>query len=258
MTNFIKTILVERNRIKDLLWIRFARHFWGLDNYVKFIVLSRARVGSNLLISLLNSHPAVYAEGEILARLKNITAEEVVGRIFNKYPRNIRAVGFKVFYEHPVDDEADKIWNCLKNIEHLRVIHLKRRNYLRSILSLKIAFATDVWAHKHRKNNIPLQNKRVFLDEGELLKEFKHTKDQEIQFAKRVSSSHVIELYYEDLVNNLESEFNRIIDFLDLDKFRPKTILKKQNPESISDLIINYKDLKEKFKNTEWSKFFEY
>ena len=33
--------------------------------------------------------------------------------------------------------------------------------------------------------------------------------------------------------------------------------LKKQNPESLSELIINFEDLKEKFQNTQWSLFFD-
>mgnify|MGYP006437466411 CR=1 FL=1 len=39
------------------------------ENFTKFIVLSRSRTGSNLLISMLNSHPNISAEGEKFSRL---------------------------------------------------------------------------------------------------------------------------------------------------------------------------------------------
>src|SRR3546814_732374 len=41
----------------------------GHTGFTKFIVLSRSRTGSNMLVSLLDSHPRVVAEGEIVARL---------------------------------------------------------------------------------------------------------------------------------------------------------------------------------------------
>src|SRR3546814_8552873 len=41
----------------------------GHTGFTKFIVLSRSRTGSNMLVSLLDSHPRVAAEGEIVARL---------------------------------------------------------------------------------------------------------------------------------------------------------------------------------------------
>ncbi|MGB9498505.1 MAG: hypothetical protein ACKVE4_01885 [Dissulfuribacterales bacterium] len=63
--------------------------------------------------------------------------------------------------------------------------------------------------------------------------------------------------YYEDLVAHLEDTFGNVTDFLDLEYEGPKTTLKKQNPERLSDLVTNYSELKEAFSGTEWQAFFE-
>ena len=104
----------------------------GNNQYRRFIVLSRSRTGSNLLISLLNSHPHIYTEREIFGKLS--------GRNY------VKAKGFKIFYYHPLDDDSCSIWDELQSLDDLYVIHLKRRNILRTLLSRKTAGIQDVWS----------------------------------------------------------------------------------------------------------------
>jgi hypothetical protein len=89
----------------------------GHTNYVKFIVLSRSRVGSNLLRSLLNDHPAVEAFGEVFRSRDSLDWDHIGhlqsgkllplfqkdpvtflgNKLFRKYPAGTAAVGFKIF-----------------------------------------------------------------------------------------------------------------------------------------------------------------
>ncbi len=50
------------------LVIKLLSNFGNTD-YRRFMILSRTRTGSTMLLSLLNSHPNVYAEGEIFRAL---------------------------------------------------------------------------------------------------------------------------------------------------------------------------------------------
>jgi hypothetical protein len=67
----------------------------------------------------------------------------------------------------------------------------------------------------------------------------------------------MIEVYYEDLVSKPQTEFRKITDMLNLKFCIPKHKNRKQNPERLSDLILNYESIKKSFAKTEWSQFFE-
>ena len=60
---------------------RFLAPILGRDDFTRFIVLSRSRTGSNLLASLLNSHPHAFVEGgDVLARLDGFVPQEKLPR----------------------------------------------------------------------------------------------------------------------------------------------------------------------------------
>ena len=126
----------------------------GNNQYRRFIVLSRSRTGSNLLISLLNSNPYIHAKGEIFSKLSGRNYKEVLAKAFSKQPYYVKASGFKIFYYHPSDDISCGIWDDLQSLDDLHVIHLKRRNILRTLLSRKIAGLNDVWIKADRQPNL--------------------------------------------------------------------------------------------------------
>lgn len=225
------------------------------EDYKKFIVLSRSRTGSNMLISMLTSHPSIYAKGEIFNWLKGQSVNYVLDSIYHRYPKYIKAVGFKIFYYHPLDDQSGLVWQVLKNID-LHIIHLKRRNILRTLLSRKIAGLTNVYSFDIHKN-VEKKDKICHFTEDELKEGFEQTREWEKSFGHMFQSKAIIDVYYEDLVSRPQQEFQRITNMLYIEYSEPKTDFKKQNPERISDLIGNYQSLKTKFMNTEWSYFFE-
>jgi LPS sulfotransferase NodH len=230
--------------------------FRGRSDYKRFIVLSRSRTGSNMLISMLNSHPFIYAEGEIFRSLRGRSVQEILDRIYSKYPRYISAVGFKIFYYHPQDDKSGMIWKALEEMGDLCIIHLKRRNILRTLVSRKLAGFSG--AYKFSQNSTRETTKKVCqFGEQELLEGFEQTRRWETSFETRFYRTTLMNLYYEDLVNKREEEFNRITSMLGIVRHSPRTSLRRQNPERLCHLIENYNTMKERFENTEWAEFFE-
>ncbi len=67
----------------------------------------------------------------------------------------------------------------------------------------------------------------------------------------------MMDIFYEDLAADKNFETNRVLKFLGLKDANLESNHVKQNNQSLSDLISNYSDLKNKFKNTEWEIFFE-
>jgi LPS sulfotransferase NodH len=228
----------------------------GHSDYNHFFVLSRSRTGSTMLITFLNSHPNIHAGWEVFHNLNGRNIKDVLVKVFGKEPYYIKAKGFKIFYYHPEDDDSNDIWNTLMDMDNLRVIHLKRRNILRTLISRKIAGIQDVWLVTSSDRNTS-KNKAVCFTVKELEEGFEQTRKWETCGDEMFKNHPQVSVYYEDLVNDPESTFGIITDFLGVPYIQPKTNLKKQNPERLRNLVINYDDLKPAFYETEWQPFFE-
>mgnify|MGYP001053021869 CR=1 FL=1 len=231
----------------------------GNNDFKRFIVLSRSRTGSNMLLEFLNSHPRIYIQGEIFSKLNGRNYKNVLNSVFSKQPYYIKATGFKIFYYHPLDDDDSNLWNDLIKMKELYVIHLKRRNILRTLISRKIAGNTNVYGQYKLSKNIykTKKEKIVEFSKNELENGFKQTRKWENDGDEKFNKHSFITIYYEDLVKNFEYEFKRITNFLDLRYIKPKNKLKKQNPEKTHSILANYKKLKDSFKGTNWQSFFE-
>ena len=229
----------------------------GNNQYRRYIVLSRSRTGSNLLISLLNSHPHIHTEGEIFSKLSGRNYKEVLAMAFSKQPYYVKAKGFKIFYYHPQDDSCG-IWDELQSLDDLYVIHLKRRNILRTLLSRKIAGIQDVWSvRSDRHLNSCREQISVSFTVDELNAGFKRTREWEKVGDNTFRNHPLLSVDYEELVNDRMTAFRKVTEFLGVQYTQPKTELKKQNNRSMREMITNYDELKSAFAETEWGPFFE-
>lgn len=228
------------------------------------MVLTKPRTGSNLLVNSLQTHPGMKVFGELFRggadeATKEAILDSVDGyfseRIFKRYDKSIKAVGFKIFYHHPVYDHSGKVWNYLLNREDLRVIHLRRANLLRALVSMKIAEKTDVWKVS-REQSEPV-DKSIKLTAQECLEDFCKTRQWEIEANEKFSNSPVLELTYEDLTSDYQSQMRDVQAFLGVEPAELHPLSSKQNPEALADLIVNYAELKDHFSGTEWAMFFD-
>jgi LPS sulfotransferase NodH len=245
-------------KIKNFL-VKFKNEFSFFpkqNNFKKFIVLARSRTGSNLLVSFLNSHKNIYSEGEIFNKIKGKNFEQVLLNIFKKQPVWIKAKGFKIFYYHPNDKNCPSLWKSLYLDKNLHVIHLKRRNILKTIISRKIADIENIW--KKSSFNLKKNKERIKFNFNfkELKREFEKTRKWEKNGDKMFKNHPFLTVYYEDLAQNKEKTFRKITDFLGIKYAKPKTFLKKQNNRKLKEIILNYDELKKDFSKTKWASFF--
>jgi len=243
----------------------------GHDNYQKILLLGNARVGSTLLQSYLNKHPYIYCEGEIYNtdHLKIYgKADELRQQMNNnpmkflntygypKHSKKIQFADFKLFYSHFKTEKTNIIWDYLIENKDIKIIHIKRKNSLRNFVSLKIAAKTNEWRSFTEKSNI--ENKQITLTKEECLQEFELQEKILSEIDNSFKNHKIIEIYYTDLINDKEGTMNGIFEFLDTHKIRIEdTVLKKQNPESLDELVTNFQDLKNEFQDTKWGVFFE-
>ena len=245
------------------------------SNYVPFILLGRSRTGSNLLRDLLNAHSQVIVFGEIfrhygeigwdfsyLPQTKRMRSliEQQPARFLERWvygnpPPHLQAVGFKLFYYHAQSSAWRPVWTYLAEQEDLKVIHVKRKNILKTHLSRKKAMRTNSWVSKS-----PSPAKRyepIALDYQECLEDFTKTRAWEQRYDSLFAQHQKIDVLYEDLAGDYRVEMARVQEFLGIEyaDVEPRTV--KQSRRPLSTTILNYAELKEQFANTIWEEFFD-
>jgi LPS sulfotransferase NodH len=184
----------------------------------------------------------------------NSTENYFQNQIFRSYDRSIKAVGFKIFYHHPVYDHDGKVWSYLLDMDDLKVIHLRRSNILRSLVSKRIARQSDVWKEEHKPREAQL--KKVELSIEECQTGFDQTQRWAADADEKFRNNPLLQLTYEELTSDFHGKMQRIQEFLGVMPVDLQPLTVKQNPEALDKLIINYEELKQHFSGTQWEVFF--
>jgi hypothetical protein len=227
---------------------------FGHSNYTRMVVVGYARTGSNYLLDGITSSKSVRMYHEIFAehnREPGKDFDRIFAKLLRKHEKSVKVVGFKLFYYHLTESE----WTKFLRHDEFKVIHLTRRNRLRTILSLEIAMKTNQW--KIRANsNVRADDRRVHLDPGDLVERIATIQRMETETRERFKCRPLLEVVYEDLITDPIAGFQRISEFLNLTDIDPrKNILKKQNPEGIKDLIINFSEVAQSLAGTPYEEY---
>lgn len=276
--------------------------------YRRFVITGDARTGSNMLAQALNTNPAIrcfreifnywqehvdyFVEGydpnvaEDLALRQTDPVRFLQERIFNEHPPHIESVGFKYLYGHFWGFDA--LTEHLSADRELLVVHLKRRNLLRSFVSVRLAEETNRWiedwgiqparrslpirgvvalahpAQTYRKilrklTSPPPEERKpeLVLPPDECARFFARTR-HEIERVDAMFETHsVLAIHYEDMVADREVVFADIQRFVGVAPVSLTVTLRKQNPEPLRRLVKNYDELKAAFAGTLEAVFFE-
>ncbi len=288
--------------------------------FTRFVILSGARTGSTMLAQALNSSPDIICFRELFNLKTNEIDYSVEGyddrnaddlalrkgdpvrflreRIFCQHPDSVKAVGFKFHYVHFWAFPG--LWEALTEDTDLRVLHLKRRNLLRMLLSRKIADITGVWqvepgrragwasarstevrrkltpayvmlalrrpgkaaawlwrlARPARAGKVAPRVQAV-VSEEELRKFITTTEVTSAHFEELFRQHPSLTVFYEDLSGDGMPTFDAPQRFLGAEP-KPLTItLRRQNPEPLRELLENYDELREAFRDTPYEWMFE-
>lgn len=254
----------------------------------KFIILGIHRTGSVFLQSLLDSHSQIKAGGELFNpgwKMKKKFRRELPTKaqrslvrtrikrpirfleqaFFGHYAGDYDVVGFRLFYNQGIlKDGSRPIWDYLRELPDLKVLHLKRRNILARYCSLKLARRTKVWgvsdSASHLKRMMAFGKKSfkpVHLDYSECLKVFEKTRRWEEGSEHFFKNVPMMEILYENLAGDYVEVTNLIQDFLGVQREKLSSSRKKQNIQPLSESISSYDQLKKQFAGTQWIEFFE-
>ena len=236
--------------IRSLL--RRARYYGALLTRqppdVRFVIFAQGRTGSTLLNQLLDSHPRVRCDGEIL----NIGKTRVP--LLDPYRYTLGAAsysgaklyGYKVKVYQLTRHQRVDPGQFLRRVqtEGWKIIYLRRNNLLKQALSNVMANRTGRGRYKknERIDNAPLR-----VDPDDLLQKISRREEYLEAEAEALDGLSYLEITYEqDLEADAakQSTCDRIFEFLGVESYPVATDLKKINKDSLQDLIANYEEVK--------------
>lgn len=245
-------------------------------NYERFVILGTARSGTTMLLSYLNSHPKILCLRGVfgstnkinfgkyydnlpdecierkLIEKRNAKPKEFIEKyVFKKYFENYKVVGLKYFYDHDrhLLNKNELIDYFAENTD-IKFIHIKRNNLLATLYSYKRALSNQNW-HLQEKSNFKT---KITIKECENY--FTETKNQYKRFDK-LFGDRIFSIVYENFIKEPTEILQKLQNFLNVSPKIQKNEIKKNINLPLSQAIINHKELKTHFKNTEFEIFFE-
>jgi LPS sulfotransferase NodH len=268
-----------------------------MADYRKYIVLSHGRTGSTILTRMLRGHSRIVDYQELFnvdfqaefrrssdrARSLRYWLETVDARKRGRPPRltdletapetrildefvwhdeydeRMRAVGFKVLhYQMKSDGPFPQLRAHLEErLPQLYAVLLTRRNLLRQHLSHVMAHHVKQWhiADASQRRRRP----RTRFEPDQLVHAFEYVRRTEDElFAMAAMAKEMLHFTYEDLVQDFALHWRRLQEFLDVPlESMPELRLVKIENRTLREAIVNYDDLKEEFRGTEWAEHFD-
>jgi len=235
--------------------------------YTKYVVVCTGRTGSNMLMSLISSRDDVRAYWEFFYdKYKEHLSEEEIKDgvaalekvVYKNHPEEVKAAGFKFIYDHvnlPYTN-GHGVLDYLRKNKDIKVIHLKRRNILRTYLSHEMAFKHNKW-HAFKDEDRLKEDDKIEIDFEACLEYFLNISREEAHFDGFFSDNPKLDMYYECIVEDPQEETKRIQHFLGLKPKPLSSTFKRLNHKRLCDTITNYWQLKSMFKNSRFYYFFE-
>ena len=173
----------------------------------RFFILTQGRTGSNLLCSLLNAHPQIHADGEImnlkeqkkmyhpihLLLIRQFPHWFIQQKETKAHRKGSSVYGFKLLVEQwpkPIETGVQQL------IEHnFKPIYLFRKNIISQLISTTLANQSNQWVVKSTKQ---YSHDVIELDLTVARKKLEQIQRRTLSLRKLSAQFQGLELYYED------------------------------------------------------------
>ena len=238
-----------------------------MSTVTRFVILAAPRTGSNLLCTLLNSHPEILCHHELFnpngifyaleyrdgsLDLGDMEARDrepfaFLQRVWG-HTQGASCVGFKMTR----GQDAAVMQGLIEDAGVLKVL-LYRRNRLKTYISEELARQTDRW-EVYSKAELATEMPRLHVDVEAFRAhcELNESYYRDIEHALRASGQLSIETAYEDIL--AESEHVRLLEFLGVEATdaRLKQASVKQNDRDLRTHIENFQELEQAFNGSDY------
>ncbi len=222
--------------------------------HTRFVIFGQGRTGSSLLRSLLNTHPDVRCEGEILA--EHVAQPlQLVESYALASPRPV--FGFKVkIYQLSDTQHVDPAAFLGELVgAGYRIIYLRRNNLLRHAISNSFAEMRGTY-HDHSAGPRPA----LTVDPAALIEVMGRRQAHLDREAAVLAPYEYVQVDYEaDLLRPEchQPTADRVFRALDLDPVTVATDLSRSVSGDLTQRIANYADLEKALEGTPFSRFLE-
>jgi hypothetical protein len=220
----------------------------------RLCILTNGRTGSELLVELLDSHPQMRCESEILRDAQRDARRFVRGRVHSAWRHGAKAYGFKF-----VGNQARSLGWRRDLPEFLTSLHedgfvfvrLGRRNLLRQALSTVRAIQAAEW---HSRTDSTRGATRI--DPVQLIYTMRNLEMLHQYVETVLPTPPAFDLTYED---DLEDEDRRaetlvrLFAAVGLEPAPPASTLRKQTPTSLADAIENLDEVTAALRTTRYA-----
>jgi hypothetical protein len=232
----------------------------GRGEIVKFVLLFTGRSGSSYLMDLLDSHPDIRAQGEILASATHLGAEDQLKHVREFFSpgvlRAYKVIGFKTKL---VDIFEPTDFSQLLHEMKCRIIVMNRENVVKSVVSR--IFAERIY-ETYSEWNITKQSMRLppidiapdifenFLQHKEKVEEELFSFVESIQLPKTFVT-------YEDLLRDPQRCLKGILEFLDVPSVPLNSDIKKHTSDNLRQVVSNFSEIRAKYVGTRYESMFD-
>lgn len=218
----------------------------------KFVIFAQGRTGSWLLYDLLNLHPEIHCDKEILSKKVFSPKLHVKGRCL-RWPKVV--YGFHVQIYQLMETQKIDPKKFLSNLHKngWKIIYLRRLNILRQSVSVIIAQTRQKY---YDTSANPL--KGIYIECDELIGWLER---REINLMKEKEAldglPHIRIVYEEDLLRaeKHQKTLDTIFDYLGISSVPVKTKLARISSDQMPDFIQNYEEVVCVISKTKYAKF---
>lgn len=242
----------------------------------KFVIISRQRSGSTVLVRSLDQHKQIFCAGEIFLSSKktfhdelNFPAVNIVSKpkeiflIINYFFGLIRVNSYlNKFFNRPEINDFDTVgFKLMINQIKLYPMTLKwiKKNELKKIILIREnpldILVSYTRIKKIRKPHLELKNhletEKVFIETRNILKKLEKIERENQKLLKLSNQDNSLLIYYEEIFK-WDDLMKKIYKFLEVDYQTIQPVLKKISKNSIQENVENYNELVKALENSKY------
>jgi len=232
--------------------LRTSYGYLPIKNDMNIAMFHIGRCGSTVISDMLNQRPDIYWDGEIYEPVNKLWDSETDFIDFLKYRVSLSPkfhYGFEIKFYHlrQIGCSLRAFLSILDDL-NFNIILLKRRNYLKKVVSSLIARVSGRWhigSHESvKKEIINIDPCNVSIDHNsksllDLLNEY----DNDIKFLENNSLINVNMVYEDDVADDPSKGYKTICRKFALSDFPAEIKFSKTTPFLIKDVVSNYVEL---------------
>lgn len=256
--------------IKDMLRLTLgAAASLVLPPVTRFVILSNGRSGSNLLVSLMRSHPEILQHGEIFGEFqlesravrRRINRAGICAYLDRRLSRMTTetAAGVKILYNN-IEKRYGEVRGVpgiealpdhIRADQRIKVIHLIREDKLAMLISIRLA------SESGRYTSGSYGDRTVHLPVDWVREQFAEIESRERRVDALFPPERLHRLTYEALVADKEENMRRVFAFLDLEAAPIHSAMRRQNKRGKAEIVENFGELRQAFAGTRYAPLFE-